>query len=505
MIAEWLAMPALAPVVTQLPALQVVIPLLAAPLIIVVGHARLAWALALLAALAAFACAIGLLFLVLANGPISYALGGWAPPWGIEYRVDLINAFMLLIVAGSGAIILVYAPRSVDSEIARPRQTMFYALFTLCLTGLLGILITGDAFNVFVFLEISSLSMYALIALGRDRRALTAAFRYLVMGTIGATFYLIGVGLMYIMTGTLNLADLAERLPMVTDPRPVYAAFGFLIVGLALKAALFPLHLWLPNAYAYAPSVVSAFVAATATKVSVYLIMRVIFTVFGREEVFGDLAIGYGLLLPAAVAIVLASLSAIFEQNVKRLLAYSSVAQIGYIVTGLTLATTTGLTAAILHLFNHALMKGALFCALGAIVYRVGSARLTSLAGLGWQMPYTSAAFVLTGLSLIGVPLTGGFVSKWYLVQAAIEYQMWWLVATILIGSLLSVVYVWRVVEVLYLQEPPAGRPPVQEAPLSLLLPTAVLALANVYFGVETSMPLTVASRGALSLLGLGE
>ncbi len=505
MIAEWLAMPALSPLVEQLPALQVVIPLLMAPLIVVVGHARTAWALALLSALAAFACSIALLVLVLNGGPISYELGGWAPPWGIEYRVDLVNAFMLLIVAGSGAIILLYAPRSVDSEITRTRQTMFYALFTLCLTGLLGILITGDAFNVFVFLEISSLSTYALIALGRDRRALTAAFRYLIMGTIGATFYLIGVGLMYMVTGTLNIADMAERWQTVSDPRPIYAAFGFLIVGLSLKAALFPLHLWLPNAYAYAPSVITAFLAATATKVSVYLILRVIFTIFGRDEVFGDLAIGYGLLLPAVAAVVLASLSAIFEQNVKRLLAYSSVAQIGYIVTGLTLATPTGLTAAMLHLFNHALMKGALFCALGAIVYRVGAARLTSLAGLGWQMPYTSAAFVLAGLSLIGVPLTGGFVSKWYLVQAAIEYEMWWLVGAILFGSLLAIVYIWRVVEVLYLQEAPAGRPPVKEAPAGLLLPTVGLALANVYFGVETSLPINVAARSALSLLGLGE
>jgi multicomponent Na+:H+ antiporter subunit D len=504
MILELLAIPALAPVVKHLPALQVVVPLLAAPAIIVVGHARVGWAIALAAAAVAFACAVGLLVLVLQNGPISYALGGWAPPWGIEYRVDVVNALLLLIVAASGAIMLVFAPRSVDSEIVRGRQPAFYCLFVLCMAGLLGILITGDAFNVFVFLEISSLSMYALIAMGRDRRALTAAFRYLVMGTIGATFYLIGVGLMYMVTGTLNIADLAERWHLVSDPRPIYAAFGFLIVGLALKAALFPLHLWLPNAYAYAPSMVSAFLAATATKVSVYLILRVIFTIFGREEVFGSLAIGYGLLIPAVIAMVLASLVAIFEDNAKRLLAYSSVAQIGYIVTGLTLASQTGLTAALLHIFNHALMKGALFCALGAFVYRVGAARLGSLAGLGWQMPLTSAAFVLGGVSLIGVPLTGGFISKWYLVQAAIEYEIWWLVAAILIASLLAIIYVWRMVEVLYFQPAPAGRPPVQEAPASLLLPTVFLALANVYFGIDTTLPLSAAIRGAVSLLGAG-
>jgi multicomponent Na+:H+ antiporter subunit D len=501
MIAELLALEAARPLLAHLPALQVVVPLLAAPLCVVVGHGRAAWLIALVAGWASFLVAAVLLHQAMQAGEIAYHLGGWEPPWGIEYRIDVVNAFMLLIVAGIGAIMLAFAPRSVDSEVAAERQALFYCLFTLCLTGLLGIVITGDAFNVFVFLEISSLSMYALIALGRDRRALTAAFRYLIMGTIGATFYLIGVGLMYMVTGTLNIADLAERLPLVADPRPVYAAFAFLIVGLALKAALFPLHLWLPNAYAYAPSVVTAFLAATATKVSVYLILRVIFTIFGREAVFGELAIGYGLLIPATIAVLAASIVAVFQDDAKRMFAYSSVAQIGYIVIGLTVATQTGLTAALVHMFNHALMKAALFCALGCICYRIGTMRLASLAGIGRQMPVTTAAIVIAGLSLVGVPLTAGFVSKWYVVQAAIEYRIWWLVAVLLVGSLIALVYVMRVVEIAYLRPVPAGRPAVREAPLSLLAPTALLAFANIYFGIDSSLPVRAATRGAGALL----
>ena len=221
-------------------------------------------------------------------------------------------------------------------------------------------MITGDAFNLFVFLEISSLSSYVLISLGKDRRALTAAYQYLIMGSIGATFFVIGVGLLYMMTGTLNMADLAARLPKVLHTRTVLAAFGFLTVGIGLKLAMFPLHLWLPNAYTYAPSVVTVFLAATATKVAVYVFVRFFFTIFGMPFVFDTLPVGTILLTLGLAGVLGASTVAIFQTNVKRLLAYSSVAQIGYMLLGIGMASVTGLTAGILHLFNHAIMKGGL-------------------------------------------------------------------------------------------------------------------------------------------------
>jgi multicomponent Na+:H+ antiporter subunit D len=250
----------------HLPALQVVIPLLTAPVCLLFNNARLAWILSLIANGMALLIAALLLQQVLATGVLSYEMGGWAAPWGIEYRIDIVNAFVLLIVAAIGAVVLLFAPRSVTNEIPEEKTALFYTAYLLCLAGLLGIAATGDAFNLFVFLEISSLSSYILISLGRDRRALTAAFQYLIMGTIGATFILIGVGLLYMMTGTLNMADLAQRLTLVADTRTVAAALAFLTVGISLKLALFPLHLWLPNAYAYAPSVVTAFIAATPRK-----------------------------------------------------------------------------------------------------------------------------------------------------------------------------------------------------------------------------------------------
>lgn len=488
-------------ITANLPALQVVIPLLAAPLSLVLRRPGLAWLFTLLISIITLFVSLELLRQVLSGGVISYAMGGWEPPWGIEYRVDTVNAFVLLIVSIIGAVVMLSAGESVAREVPEDKQPLFYTAYLLCLTGLLGIAITGDAFNLFVFLEISSLSSYIMISLGQDRRSLTAAFQYLIMGTIGATFILIGVGLLYMMTGTLNMHDLSQRLPAIMETRTVHSAFAFLTVGISIKLALFPLHLWLPNAYTYAPSVATAFLAATATKVAVYVLLRFVFTVFGVEFAFEMMPLGEILMLLALLAIFSGSTVAIFQDNIKRMMAYSSVAQIGYMILGISFATVTGLTAGILHLFNHAMMKGALFLALGCIVYRIGgNVRLDDFRGLGKTMPWTMAAVVAGGLSLIGVPLTVGFVSKWYLVLAALE-QGWWPIAVmVLVGSLLAVVYIWKLVEAAYFQAPKEGASGA-EAPLSLLIPTWLLIGASVYFGIDTDLTVSVAQIAAQSLL----
>ena len=489
----------------HLPVLQVIVPLLAAPLCAVVRNGRAAWAIALAASWSALWIAIQLLTMVLADGPISYELGGWAAPWGIEYRIDTVNAFVLLIVTTIAAVVTPYALKSVEREVEASRVSLFYAAYVLCLTGLLGITVTGDVFNVFVFLEISSLSAYALIALGQDRKALTAAYQYLIMGSVGATFIVIGIGMMYVMTGTLNMADLAVLLPQVSSSRTIPVAFAFLTVGISLKLALFPLHLWLPNAYTYAPSSITAFIASTATKVAVYMLLRFFFTVFGPAFSFDVMQLDWVLLPLALAAIFFMSLVAIFQTNVKRMMAYSSVAQIGYMILGISMASVTGLTAGILHLFNHAMMKGALFMALGCVMYRVGSVHIDAMRGLGKRMPWTMAAFVVGGLSLIGVPLTVGFVSKWYLVLGLIERGWWPVAPLVLLTSLMAALYVWRVVEAAYFHDFPGDdEGDVGEAPLAMLVPTWTLILINLYFGIDASFTSGVAGLAARSLLGVG-
>lgn len=487
----------------HLPILPVLLPLIGAPACALLRKPLAAWIFACTISVLAFVCAAYLLAATWQEGVLVYAMGGWPAPWGIEYRIDLLNALVLLLVTAMGAAVLLGGRASIWQEIPAPKRPLFFVAFLLCLAGLLGITATGDAFNLFVFLEISSLSTYALVATGRDRRALVAAFNYLVMGTIGATFILIGIGFIYMLTGTLNMADLSQRLPAVGQSRTAFAAYAFIVVGLCLKLALFPLHFWLPGAYTRAPSMVTVFLAATATKVALYALIRFSFSVFEME--FSILAVSLEtiFIVLGIVAVFAGSLVAIYEPDLKRGLAYSSVAQVGFMAIGMGIGTTAGLQASLIHLFNHAVMKGTLFMALAAMVFHLGSSRFEDLRGIGRSMPLVSGCFLLGGLSLIGVPGTAGFVSKWYLVVAAADREAWLLVFLILAGSLLTAVYIWRVVETAWLAPAAASSPAEQRlrAPAGLLIVLCVMALANVYFGLDTRLPVQTAGGAAASLL----
>lgn len=487
------------------PVLAVLIPLLAGPLAMLFGGNRFSYTVSLVASALSFLATIYLLSLVYSGGVISYHIGGWAPPLGIEYRIDAANALVMLIVSAIALIVLPYARKSIEQEIDEDHHGLFFACYMLCFTGLIGVAATGDAFNVFVFLEISSLSTYVLVALGakKDKRALSAAYNYLVLGTIGATFFVIGLGLLYMATGTLNMVDLAERIASMPDNRTVRSAFAFIVIGMGLKVAIFPLHRWLPDAYTYSPSAVSAFLASTATKVAIYVILRFMFSVYSQKFGFERDTLHFIIMPVGLIAMFLGSLIAIYQVNFKRLLAYSSIAQIGYMLLGVSLLNVTGLSATMVHLFNHAMTKGALFLAIGAIIYRISSCNIPTMAGLGRQMPWTSAAIVLSGLSLIGVPGTAGFISKWVLLQGALE-KGWWPIAFLIVGSsLLAIIYVWKVVETLYLK-PDLTRINVSEAPLALLVPTWILVIASIWFGIDADLTVTTARSAAESLLGGG-
>jgi len=303
-------------------------------------------------------------------------------------------------------------------------------------------------------------------------------------------------------TGSLNIADLAKLIPAVADSRTVQAAMAFMTVGLCIKLALFPLHMWLPNAYAFAPSVVTVFLAATATKVGVYALVRVIFTIFGGVDLLESIQIRDIIIAMAIVAMFAGSAVAIYQTNIKRMLAYSSLAQIGYMILGLSMNSVMGVSASLVHLFNHAMTKGGLFMVMGCVVYRISSAKLDDMAGLGKQMPMTMGAFVLGGLSLIGVPLTVGFVSKWALIQAALEKGWWPVVALIVISSLMAVVYIWRVVEVVYFKAAPEGRTRHKEAPLMMIIPMLIMICTAYYFGINGVTTMNIAGQAAEALIG---
>lgn len=493
--------------------LQVVVPLATAPLCVLVRSGRAAGWLAALVALFLLGNALWLFGEVRAAGPMAYALGGVPPPLGIEYRLDLLNALVLVVVAAVTALATWWAALASPRELPGTRLELFFAAWLLCVTGSMGLLLTADAFHVFVFLEVASLATYVLVAHGPHRSALVASFRYLLSGTVAATFILIGIGLLYAMTGTLNLHDLAERLPAVADTRTVQAGWAFLGVGLCLKAAVFPLHLWLPGAYASAPSAVSALLAGIATKIAVYLWLRLFFATFARAVPVADMPVDDVLLLAGLCGALVGSTVAVFQDEPRRLLAWSSIAQVGYMVTGLGLGSRAGLHAALAHIVNHALLKSAAFLVLGTIALRLGTGartlRVADLAGLARRMPGLALMLLVVGLGLVGMPLTAGFLGKWLLVEALLERELWAAAAAVLVSSLLAVVYVWRLVEPMYAAAPAA--PAEAAGPAlgpalrwGLMLPALLLCAAAVVLGVETGFSVGVTGDAVDQLLGGG-
>ena len=460
---------------SALPIVVVAAPLVASFLLPLVGWWRREAAYPVfLGALAISAgAAVAAAQAVLAEGPLAYHLGGWAPPWGIAFRIDHLAALLLALLSGMGLAVGVYSKRSVLKELPE-REVPFYTVYLLLMTGVTGMVATADMFNLYVFLEIASLTSYALVSIGSGR-AVVAAFRYLVLGTVGAAFYLLAVGYLYSVAGTLNMADLAEVLPALYESNAVRVGFAFFVVGMAIKMALFPVHAWLPAAYANAPSAVSAIVAATTTKVAAYALIRVTFFVFEPRfavELFPVTAL---LGVAGAVAMVLGSVLAIAQTDLKRMLAYSSVAQVGYIVLGVGMASATALTGSVLHLVNHSVMKGCLFLAAGAILYRTGCREIVQLRHLSRRMPWTAALFSVAAFSMIGLPPFGGFFSKMYLILGAIDGEHWVFLGLILLSSVLALAYFANVLRYLYVP----GEAPVAAGPAGGPAPTATAAAAT--------------------------
>lgn len=449
---------------------------------------------------------------VITREPIHYWLGGWAPPWGIEYVVDAFNAYVLVIVLFICLLTVIYAKRSIEKELPH-KIVPFYVVFQLLVTGLCGITVTGDIFNLYVFLEIASLAAYALIA-AAGGRSLKASYNYVIMGSIGACFYLLGAGFLYSVTGSLNMADLSYLLPPLYGNKVVQAAFVFFVVGISIKMALFPLHVWQPDAYTYAPSAVSVIIAAAMSKVSIYAFIRILFSVFTTDFIHIYVPITDVLSWIAAIAIIVGSVIAIMQTNLKRMLAYSSVSQIGYIVLGVALFSTQwGLYGALIHILNHAITKGCLFMVAGAIIYRTGLRSINDFEGLGKKMPYTCAAFTLAALSMIGVPPTVGFITKLCLVLASLEAVEYVYVAVILASTLLNLVYFWRVIERMYfVKKEGAGENEhaikKDEAPVSMVVPALVLGLLCVIVGIlwlaGAETPLLPIVEQAVNGLGVG-
>ncbi len=422
---------------------------------------------------------------VMVHGRISYVAGNWAAPYGIELVVDHLSAVMLILISVVALLASVSALKSVGQELPG-REYQFFALYLILIAGLMGLVLTGDAFNLYVMLEITSITSYGLIAMGKGRAPL-ASFNYVIMGSVGACFYLLGVAYLYLMTGTLNMADMAQILPTIGGGAAVATALGFILVGLWVKMAFFPLHGWLPNAYSLAPTGAGLIAAPLVTKVTVYLMVRLMFWVFSSDYLFfTHPMVQSGIVWAATAGIICASALALAQRDLKRMLTYIIVAEVGYMVGGVWLANKTGLTGAVLHIVNDALMTLCLFLAVAAIVYKLGSGEFDKLQGIYRKMPITMAAFTVGAFSMIGVPPTAGFFSKWYLILGGIEAGHWEYVIALLFSSLVNAVLFFRIIEIgyFYKDEHDHGHEQRDEAPVLMQAPLVVCAVALIVIGL---------------------
>ncbi len=387
---------------------------------------------------------------VLGDGVQRYDLGGWAPPVGIEYVVDEVAAYVALVVVSVSLLALIATRRWAVRE-AGDRQGAFYGLALLLLAGLTGMAVTGDLFNLFVFLEISSLAAYALVFIG-GRRSMLAGVRYLMMGTIGGALYLLGVGFLYFATGTLNMEEAQELIPGSESTRAVQAGAAFIFAGLGLKMALVPMHTWLPDAYQYAPSSVNSLIAPVMSKVAAYAMLRMFLSVFPDGYLTSVVPVADALVALGLIGIVFGSVAAASQRDIRRMLAYSSISQLAMIAVGIGLASPLAFAAALLHVANHATMKATLFLAAASVRLQTGLQQAQSLTGIGRRMPITMAAFTVGAISMVGIPPTAGFFSKWYLAEAGVAQGEWLVVAVVLFSSLLTAVYLFRILERAYLR-----------------------------------------------------
>lgn len=477
---------------TNLHLFVLVVPLLSALAVNLLGRNSRQWIAPLVLGSLAFSVFGSLIMLarVISHGTLRYTVGNWQPPFGIELVVDPLSALMLVLIAVVALLASFSSLKSVEQELPG-REHLFFTLYLILIAGLFGLVLTGDAFNLYVLLEITSITSYGLIAMGRGRAALSS-FNYIIMGSIGACFYLLGVGYIYILTGTLNMADIARILPTLDAPVATATAIAFTLVGLWIKMAFFPLHAWLPNAYSHAPTGASTMMAPLMTKVTVYLMVRVIFSVYTPELVFAHEWITNSVVWAAAIAIICGSALALGQKDLRRMLTYVIVAEVGYMVGGVFLANANGLTGSILHIVNDALMTLCLFLVVAAIIYRQGSVSLVSLQGIFHRMPVTMAVFTLGAFAMIGVPPTCGFFSKWYLILGGVEAGRWEFVVALVISSLVNAVLFFRIIELAYFgsladgehhAHAPAER---HEAPWWMLKPLVLTAILLIVVGLGT-------------------
>ncbi len=443
----------------------------------------------------AFAVSLVMSWRVAKGDVMSYGAGGWEPPWGIEIFVDSVSSLMVMLITGICFLIAIYSLRSIPKEIGKDPSGWYYVEFLLCMTAMIGLVISKDLFNMYVFIEVVGISSCALVVSKGDRIATEATLKYLLLATIGSGFILLGIGFIYMITGHLNMAFAGDMLLQIGGDYPflLWVTMSFFVVGFGIKSALFPLHLWLPDAHSSAPAPSSAILSSLVVKVYIVTLFKLLFIVFGLEMFQEVTNIRVLILVMAGAAMLGGSFFAFVQLELKRRLAYSTVAQIGYIFLGIGLGTAEGFLAAFFHVIVHAFMKTVLFLCAGAIYYQTGKKKVTELAGLGYAMPVTMGAFLIASFSMVGIPATGGFISKFYLGLGSLSAGYPLFIILIVVSGLLNAMYYFPILwQAYFVQEGDGGEHDehmeapkfkLDKVPLTMLAPIALLAVGIIALG----------------------
>lgn len=429
--------------------------------------------LALIAAF--FLC--GLSFRFIGHEPFHYAIGSWLPPLGITLVWDPLSQLLILIVSIITLAVTLFAIPYMQQYTA---QSKFYSLYLLMIAGMNGVILTGDFFNLFVFLEIASIASYALVAFGVEAEELEASFKYLVLGGVSSTIILLGIALLYSATGTLNMADMAITLHQGVSKNLLFFIFALFLMGFGLKSAMVPFHAWLPDAHPSAPAPISAMLSGLIIKaLGIYCVARIFFMVLGIVPVIQTI-----LMVLGGLSMVVGVFLAVGQWDFKRLLAYHSISQMGYVMVGIGLATPLGLLGAIFHLLNHAVFKSLLFLCSGAFEYTTGTRQLKQLGGLLKKMPWTGASCSVAALSISGVPPFNGFWSKLIIILALFQAQYYFLAVVTVIVSFMTLISFIKVQKYALFGTLPKRLESIREVPVLMISGMFILAFLCIGIGL---------------------
>ncbi len=494
--------------IEQLPVLAIVAPLFTSFVMPLLGYyvsERVQGWVSTIALACSFIFCLMMIPTVWNGKVIIHAMGAWKPPFGIILAVDSVNAFVAVVVTGVCALASAYSLEYMKHDYG---LVYYYALLLLMVSGMVGVTLTGDLFNTFVFLEIMSVACYGLVAFRKDVwEPLEAGFKYCIMGGVATTIYLLGISLLYGYIGTLNMADIADRLSRgilvsgaTLSPTVLTTALILLAWGLGLKAAIAPMHTWLPDAHPAAPSPMSAILSGVYVKVAVYMIARLVFTIYGVPFA------GYFLAILVALSLftmIISGFIALVQNDIKRMLAFSTVLNIGYISLGIGVGTQLGVTGGLFHLLNHALAKALLFLGAGAVIFRTGTRNMEELGGLARRMPVTAGTFILGSLAISGVPPFNCFWSELTIYAACIAsgniLNILGAVVMVVMSAVALAFYI-RAINRVFFGASRMDTSSVTEVPLAMKLPLLVLTALCVLIGVYPQLGVIFVNPAATAL-----